>query len=106
MQISTHIEWNTIDDEWHVKDNKSHIVIDYEFFQVTEDELSALRIKLKETLGEGYEVETHKEVSALMGVVRELFDVVIFYHDDAICGRNIKRGLIQYLLSLDLVLRN
>lgn len=56
------------------------------FFQVTEDELSALRIKLKEALGEGYEVETHKEVSALMGAVRELFDVVIFYHNDAICG--------------------
>jgi len=56
------------------------------FFQVTEDDISALRIKLKEALGEGYEVEAHKEVSALMGAVRETFDLVIFYHDDAICG--------------------
>ena len=39
------------------------------FFQVTEDDISALRIKLKEALGEGYEVEAHKEVSALMGAV-------------------------------------
>lgn len=56
------------------------------FFQVTEDDISVLRIKLKEALGEGYEVEAHKEVSALMGAVREIFDLVIFYHDDAICG--------------------
>ena len=55
------------------------------FFQVTEDELSALRIKLKEALGEGYEVETHKEVSALMGAVRELFDVVIFFSSYLSC---------------------
>lgn len=66
------------------------------FFQVTEDELCALRIKLKEALGEGYEVETHKEVSALMGAVRELFDVVIFYHDDAICGIEYKYKTILY----------
>lgn len=56
------------------------------YFQVTEDDINALRLRLKDALGEGYEVETHKEVSALMGAVKELFDLVIFYHDDAICG--------------------
>lgn len=55
-------------------------------FRVTDEDVNALRLKLKDALGEGYEVETHKEVSALMGAVRELFDIVIFYHDDAICG--------------------
>lgn len=56
------------------------------FFQVTEDDINALRLKLKEALGEGYEVETNKEVFALMGIMKEIFDLVIFYHEDAICG--------------------
>ena len=54
--------------------------------QVTEDDINALKLRLEKGLGEGYEVETHKEVSALMGVVKETFDLVIFYHGDAICG--------------------
>ena len=56
------------------------------FNQVTDEDINALRLRLKDALGEGYEVEAHKEVSALMGAVKELFDLVIFYHDDAICG--------------------
>lgn len=56
------------------------------YFKITEEDYNALKQKLKEVLGEGYEVETHKEVSALMGAFRETFDLVIFYHGDAICG--------------------
>ncbi len=55
-------------------------------YQVTDEDVNTLRLRLKKALGEGYEVEAHKEVSALMGAVRETFDLVIFYHDDAICG--------------------
>ena len=53
---------------------------------VTEDDIIALRQRLIDALGEGYEVEVHKEVYALMGAIRETFDLVIFYHGDAICG--------------------
>ena len=56
------------------------------YFQITEDDYNNLKKKLEEVLGEGYEVETHKEVSALMGAIRETFDLVIFFHGDAICG--------------------
>ena len=60
------------------------------FFQVTDDDINTLRLKLKEVLGEEYEVETHKEVSALMGLVKETFDLAIFYHNDVICGIDYK----------------
>ena len=60
------------------------------FFKVTDDDINALRLKLKEVLGEEYEVETHKEVSALMGLIKESFDLAIFYHDDVICGIDYK----------------
>lgn len=50
------------------------------------DLINALRNKLKDALGEGYEVETHKEVSAVFGFIKETFDLVVFYHDDVICG--------------------
>ena len=56
------------------------------FFQVTEEDIIALKQRLEKALGEGYEVETHKEVSALMGIFKETYDLVIFYHGDAICG--------------------
>jgi hypothetical protein len=56
------------------------------FFLVSDEDVDALRKKLKDALGDGYEVETHKEVSALMGLVKETFDLAIFYHDDVICG--------------------
>lgn len=55
-------------------------------FQVTEDDLETLKIKFQNALGEGYEVDTNKEVSALMGYIKETFDLVVFYHGDAICG--------------------
>ena len=60
------------------------------FFQVTDEDIDALRLRLKDALGEEYEVETHKEVSALMGLVKETFDLAIFYHDDVICGIDYK----------------
>ena len=56
------------------------------YFQITEEDINNLKQKLEGVLGEGYEVETHKEVSALMGAIKETFDLVIFYHGDAICG--------------------
>ena len=46
----------------------------------------AFRVRLVDALGEGYEVEVNKEVSALFGMVKETFDLVIFYRGDAICG--------------------
>ena len=55
-------------------------------FNGDEDDVNALRLKLKNALGDGYEVEAHKEVSALVGYVKEVFDLVVFYHEDAICG--------------------
>ena len=55
-------------------------------FQVTEDDINTLKQRLEKALGDGYEVETHKEVSALMGIFKETYDLVIFYHGDAICG--------------------
>ena len=61
-------------------------VLDMATFLVTEEDIETLRRRLKEELGDGYEVEAHKEVSALMGAVKEIFDLVVFYHDDAICG--------------------
>lgn len=67
--------------------------------QVTEEDINAFRLRLEEALGEGYEVENHKEVSALMGAVKEIFDLVIFYHGDAICGidyKNIAYGSLFY----------
>ena len=60
------------------------------FFQVTDEDIDALRLRLKDALGEEYEVETDKEVSALMGLVKETFDLAIFYHDDVICGIDYK----------------
>lgn len=50
------------------------------------DEINNLRQKLQETLGDGYVVEANKEVSAVTGYIKEYFDLVVFYHDDAICG--------------------
>ena len=41
------------------------------YFQITEEDYNSLKQKLEEVLGEGYEVETHKEVSALMGALRD-----------------------------------
>lgn len=55
--------------------------------------INAFRIKLKEALGEGFEVEIHKEVSAAFGYVKEVFDLVVFYHDDVICGIDCKNKL-------------
>ena len=55
-------------------------------YQVTDEDVNNLKQKLIDALGEGYEVETNKEVFALMGAVKEKFDLVIFYHGDAICG--------------------
>ena len=46
--------------------------------QVTEEDINALKQKLEEALGEEYEVESHKEVCALFGYVKETFDLVIF----------------------------
>lgn len=53
---------------------------------VTEEDIDALRRRLVDAFGEGYEVETNKEVCALMGFLKETFDLVLFYHGDAICG--------------------
>ena len=53
---------------------------------VTEEDLMALRVRLLDALGEGYEVEVNKEVSALLGAIKETFDLVIFFRGDAICG--------------------
>ena len=55
-------------------------------FQVTDEDLDILRNKLQDSLGTGYEVEVNKEVSALMGAIKETFTLVIFYRGDAICG--------------------
>lgn len=59
-----------------------------------EDVINSLRIKLEESLGEGFEVETHKEVSAVFGNIKETFDLVVFYHDDAICGIECKSSFL------------
>ena len=70
-----------------------------DFFQVTDEDINNLRKKLLDAFGEGYEVEIHKEVSALMGFAKETFDLVIFYHDDVICGIDYKYkvdGLLFY----------
>ena len=53
---------------------------------VTEEDIEVLRRRLVKAFGEGYEVETNKEVCALMGIIKETFDLVLFYHGDAICG--------------------
>lgn len=55
-------------------------------FKVSEEDLIALQTRLKVALGEGYEVELNKEVSNFMGAIKEIFDLVIFLHGDAICG--------------------
>ena len=55
-------------------------------FQVTEEDINTLKQRLEKAFGDGYEVETHKEVSALMGIIKETYDLVIFYHGDPICG--------------------
>ena len=68
--------------------------------KVTEDDLIVLKTKLQEALGDGYEIEINKEVSALMGAVRETFDLVIFYHGDALCGIDY-RNKVGRLLTLE-----
>ena len=57
---------------------------------VSDNDLNALRSKLFEALGNGYQVEIHKEVSAKFGLFKEVFDLVIFYQGDAICGIDYK----------------
>ena len=52
----------------------------------SENDLCTLKTKLIEALGVGYEVEIHKEVSAAYGLIKELFDLVVFNHSDAICS--------------------
>lgn len=66
--------------------------------RVSEADINDLKLKLEKALGEGYEVEVHKEVSSSMGFVKEVFDLVIFYHGDAICGVNYKFKAIGSLL--------
>ena len=56
----------------------------------SENDLCTLKTKLIEALGVGYEVEIHKEVSAAYGLIKELFDLVVFNHSDAICGIDYK----------------
>lgn len=56
----------------------------------SENDLYTLKTKLIEALGDGYEVEIHKEVSAAHSPIKELFDLVVFYHSDAICGIDYK----------------
>ena len=68
--------------------------------KVSEDDLIALKTKLQDALGDGYEIEINKEVSALMGALRETFDLVIFYHGDALCGIEY-RNKVGRLLSLE-----
>ena len=63
------------------------------YFQVTEEDRNAFRTKLKDALGEGYEVEINKEVSALMGAIKETFDYVIFHNGDAIAGIEYKYNI-------------
>ena len=57
---------------------------------VSDNDLNALRSKLFEALGNGYQVEIHKEVSAKFGLFKEVFDLVIFNQGDAICGIDYK----------------
>ena len=59
-----------------------------------EDVINILRNKLKDALGKGYEVEIHREVSAAFGYIKEIFDIVVFYHDDVICGIECKDKLL------------
>lgn len=67
----------------------------------TDDDFNAFRKKLKDALGEEYEVEIHKEVSAMLGVVKDVFDLVIFYRGDVVCGVEYKSSLerIPFLYS-------
>jgi len=53
---------------------------------VTEEDLMDLKQRLEKAFGAGYEVDIGRGVSALMGAVKETFDLVIFYQGDAICG--------------------
>lgn len=69
------------------------------WLEVTEEDIKAFRDRLQKALGEGYDVEIHKEVSALFGAVKETFDLVVFYHGDAICGvdyKNMAMGSIFF----------
>lgn len=56
----------------------------------SENDLYTLKTKLIKALGDGYEVEIHKEVSTAYGLIKELFDLVVFNHSDAICGIDYK----------------
>ena len=58
------------------------------------DVINIFRNKLKDALGKGYEVEIHREVSAVFGYIKETFDLVVFYHDDVICGIECKDKLL------------
>ena len=77
------------------------------FLKVTDEDILNLRQKLINAFGEGYEVEINKEVSALMGAVKEIFDLVVYYHGDAICGVEYKykaAGSIIYDRFQDLLI--
>ena len=65
----------------------------------TDDDFNAFRKKLKDALGEEYEVEIHKEVSAMLGLVKDLFDLVIFYRGDAVCGVDYKSLLFNFVFQ-------
>jgi hypothetical protein len=59
----------------------------------TEDDLNAFRKKLKDALGEDYEVEIKKEVSDQFGIVKKTYDLVVFYRENAVCGIEYKSSL-------------
>lgn len=65
--------------------------------RVSEEDLIALKARLLAALGDGYEVELNKEVSALMGAIKETFELVIFFHGDAICGVRYKYKIVGLL---------
>ncbi len=62
-----------------------------------EDAIYALKSNLEKALGDNYEVEIKKEVTAAYGYVKEIFDLVILYNGDAICGVDYKGDLFPQI---------
>lgn len=62
-------------------------------FKVSIEDSKRFQVELSTALGKPYEVEMNKEVLGFLGVVKEIFDFVIFYNGDAIAGVEYKSKL-------------
>ena len=71
------------------------------YSQVSDTDKNAFRKILKEALGDGYEVEMNKEVSAQFGHNNEIFDYVVFHNGDAIAAIDYKYNVAAHMLVLN-----